>query len=92
MPGFEWLVGQLYSWVPSKLGEALPPNPFAGGQESGRTLIVCRAPIQGAGFPGVGQTDLGVHPGKLVDGSCNVGYNGLELRSPVYDVLTVIVK
>jgi hypothetical protein len=40
---------------------------FAAGSESGRTLYLCRGSFAG-----------GVHPGKVVEGKCNIGYAGEE--------------
>jgi len=54
----------------------VPENAVVGGYESGRNLIVCRAEYAD-----------GIHPGKLVDCSCNIGYGDLEIVSNKFEVL-----
>ena len=62
-------------WVPAANG-AVPANAIIGGNETGRTLPVCRA-----------RYNKGVHPGKVVGKNCNFGYGGKEVLAPQYDVL-----
>jgi hypothetical protein len=62
-------------WVPAANG-TVPANAIIGGNETGRTLPVCRA-----------RFNNGVHPGKVVDKNCNFGYGGKEVLAPQYDVL-----
>jgi hypothetical protein len=50
-------------WIPST--ETLTGT--AHGEENGRILYVCQVSAHG-----------GVHPGKVVDGYCNIGYAGVE--------------
>jgi hypothetical protein len=47
-----------------------------GGQEGGTTLYLCRAAASD-----------GIHPGKLVGGKCNIGWNGEELSLDRYELL-----
>lgn len=46
------------------------------GFEPGRTLDICRARYRG-----------GLHPGKVVDGRCNVGWGGREILLNRFEVL-----
>lgn len=62
-------------WVPAANG-MVPANAIIGGNESGRTLPVCRASYQ-----------QGVHPGKVVGKNCNFGYGGKEVLASQYEVL-----
>lgn len=70
-------------WVPSRLGQPLPPNAIVGGIENtaginaGKNLYICRA-----------RWGNGMHPGKLLDGKCNIEYNGEEETAGDYEVLT----
>jgi hypothetical protein len=52
-------------WVSKKVLHS--PHAVAGGYENGDVLHVCLAQAHG-----------GFHPGKVVDGNCNIGYGGLE--------------
>jgi hypothetical protein len=61
-------------WVRKNV--SIPANAIAGGQENGGTLYVCRAPHNG-----------GLHPGKIVDGNCNIGWGGEEQVIRDYEVL-----
>lgn len=54
----------------------IPRNAVVGGEEFGRTLYVCQAPYAG-----------GIHPGKVVDGKCNITYAGREVPQPVFHIL-----
>lgn len=63
------------NWVPSSNGYA-PPNVVQGGYENGRPLAVCQTKYNG-----------GMHPGKLVGQTCNIGWGGREVLMPVYNVL-----
>ncbi len=47
-----------------------------GGQEPGRQLPICRA-----------NYNNGTHPGKLVDGRCNISYGGKEIQVGQFQVL-----
>lgn len=62
-------------WAPAANG-TVPANAIIGGNESGRTLPVCRA-----------RYSNGVHPGKVVGTNCNFSYGGKEVLAPQYDVL-----
>ena len=68
-----------YSWVPCDERQPLPPDAVRGGRESSdsTSYYVCRVEYSG-----------GVHPGKVVGKSCNIGYGGKEIVLPRYEVLT----
>lgn len=74
---FEVLTGNAASirWQAAP-GGALPPGTFAGGQEPGRLLYVCRAAYRS-----------GIHPGKVVAGRCNIGWGGKEIVLGGYEVM-----
>lgn len=61
-------------WV--KFDNKIPPNAVNGGQEPGRILYVCRGEFKG-----------GIHPGKIVDGRCNIGWGGQERELKTFEVL-----
>lgn len=65
-------------WIDELNGYPLPSQAVLGGGENQppRMLYVCRASYQG-----------GMHPGKIVDGNCNIGWGGEEVRLPRYQVL-----
>jgi DM9 repeat len=76
-----------WNWVPWGIehGGTLPPNSFIGGSEtvlnSGgrvRQLYICQ----------IEDGLKGVHPGKVVEGYCNIGYDSKELKYGAYRVLT----
>ncbi|HYY57681.1 MAG TPA: DM9 repeat-containing protein [Pyrinomonadaceae bacterium] len=67
-------------WVETRFGQPVPAGAIALGQESsglnnGVTQYVCRA-LYGSGM----------HPGKLIGGQCNIGYEGREVERPKYEV------
>ncbi|MGA1133878.1 MAG: DM9 repeat-containing protein [Prochlorotrichaceae cyanobacterium] len=63
-----------YQWVRSLSGN---DQPVLGGQEAnGTSLALCRADYQG-----------GLHPGKVVNGRCNIGYGGEEIQLDRYETL-----
>jgi hypothetical protein len=62
-------------WVPAANG-VVPANAIIGGNETGRTLPVCRA-----------RYNQGVHPGKVVGKNCNFSTGGKEVLAPQYEVL-----
>jgi hypothetical protein len=51
-------------------------NAAVGGREGGTALYICRA-----------ATSDGIHPGKVVSGKCNIGWNGKELSLDRYELL-----
>ena len=61
-------------WI--KYSGSIPANAVNGGQEPGRTLFVCRGAFNG-----------GIHPGKLVDGRCNIGWGGGEHQLSSFEIL-----
>jgi len=67
---YQVLVGEGY-WA--KRGAT---GAYVAGMEGGRGLYLCRAHYI---EPDSGR-DLGVHPGKVVAGRCNIGYGGREVR------------
>jgi thiol-disulfide isomerase/thioredoxin len=66
-----------YYWL--KYNGTFPPDAFAGGEENGQPLYVCRANYQG-----------NLIPGKLVAGACNIAQNGTEIAiKSGYEILTL---
>jgi hypothetical protein len=55
----------------------LPANAFIGGSEGSRKLAVCRAAYKD-----------GTHPGKVVEGKCNIGWGGKEIVIGKFEVMT----
>lgn len=64
------------NWVAASNGQ-IPRGAFLGGSDKNRALYVCRA-----------EYSNGLHPGKLLDKYCNIGWGGQEILSPNYEVLT----
>ncbi len=60
----------------TKFEGKVPTNAVKGGQEPGRILYVCR-----------GNFRNGLHPGKIVDGRCNIGWGGKEHLLANFEVL-----
>lgn len=60
-------------WVPAP---GIQGRNVVAGSERGQPLHVCRAAYQG-----------GVHPGKAIAGSCNIGWGGKEIVVRDHDVL-----
>jgi hypothetical protein len=54
------------------------PNTVVGGFENGHPLFVCLADYRGQ------------HPGKLVDGTCNIGWGGRERRVHNFQLLLYV--
>lgn len=73
---FRVLVGEGLDWRTPKPGR-IPRNAVQGGFENGQPLYICHAQYR----------FHGVHPGKVVDGACNIGYGGREIRLEQYQVL-----
>ncbi len=81
-PTFEVLSAPqgVFNWVPMRQGQALPAQAVvAGKHRSGPNLVVCRADMGD-----------GVHPGKVWNGNCHVGWGGREMIKPAFDVLVSI--
>jgi hypothetical protein len=76
--GFKGHMKKPYRWVPMHIGEPLPNRAVVGGfQPSPRSVLyVCRAHYNG-----------GVHPGKLYEGQCNIGWGGEEVVLREFEVL-----
>lgn len=68
------------TWMSSQAGQPLPPGSLLGGRDSdlNADLYVCRVNING-----------GTHPGKLLNGYCNVsfGNNGTQFQN--YEVAVI---
>lgn len=62
-------------WVAASNGR-IPRGAVVGGQESNRPLYICRA-----------THNNGLHPGKLVQRNCNIGWGGKEVLKSSYEVL-----
>ena len=54
----------------------IPFTAVEGGFEQNRNLYICRAEFHG-----------GLHPGKVVNGKCNIGWGGKEVTLDSFDVL-----
>ena len=65
-------------WVEMSEGDPLPGHTVIGGSQPhpAATLFVCRA-----------NYNEGVHPGKLLQGRCNIGWGGREISLDHYQVL-----
>jgi len=61
-------------WV--KFNGEVPNNAVVGGVESHRELPICRCEFNGA-----------MHPGKVVEKACNIGYGGAEKAIRSFEVL-----
>lgn len=57
-------------------GEAIPSNAVIGGVETHRSLAICRCEYKG-----------GIHPGKVVEKACNIGWGGKEIIVKKFEVL-----
>lgn len=66
-------------WLPMHFGDPLPRHVVRGGSQPypPARLYVCRGFYNG-----------GVHPGKLFQGHCNIGWGGNEIVLNQYEVLT----
>lgn len=66
------------TWVEMMRGYAIPYNVVVGGFDPAErvNLYVCRGNYGG-----------GIHPGKLIDGMCNISWGGMEVRLDRYQVL-----
>ena len=73
MFSFNSAIAQL-EWV--KFDGTLPDHTVIGGVETHRSLPICRCNFKGA-----------MHPGKVVDNRCNIGYGGLEKMVRSFEVL-----
>lgn len=75
IPNFEWGLASGF-WASPTGGLA---NPLIGGQENGQARMVCKARyIDGAGV------DRGWHPGKVINGNCNITWGGSEIPIAVF--------
>lgn len=70
---------QGFHWVSLNTGQPLPRHAVVSGSQPvpPATLFVCRAFYRG-----------GVHPGKLYEGRCNIGWGGSEVSLTQYEVLS----
>ena len=51
---------------------------YVAGSENGKGIPICRVSHEG-----------GIHPGKLIQGKCNIAYADRELELPTFEVLYV---
>lgn len=70
-----------WSWVATDSTQPVPAYTVVAGNEPAtgggtRTLYVCRAPYAG-----------GLHPGKILNGVCHIGYGGTEYSLNTYEAL-----
>lgn len=72
---FRILVSDNLRWRSVRDGR-IPSSAIAGGGERGQPLYVCQARYSG-----------GIHPGKVFDGSCHIGYNGRDIARPDFRIL-----
>ncbi|MEQ8195313.1 MAG: DUF3421 domain-containing protein [Rhodospirillales bacterium] len=81
LPRYEVLTGNAahVAWIPVIQGK-MPGNAYVGGSEAARKLFVCRARFGQGG-------NVGIHPGKAVDGRCHIGWGGREIPLPVFEVM-----
>lgn len=65
-------------WLAMSSGMPLPAGIVVGGSQPNppATLFVCRTNYNG-----------GMHPGKLINGYCNIGWGGQEISATNYEVL-----
>lgn len=63
-------------WIKSNVSLPVPRYAVVGGTEPGRLLFICRVPYNGS-----------LHPGKLVEGRCNISYFGREIALNSYEML-----
>lgn len=63
-------------WIQAFSGRHYPVNTVVGGGENGRPLFVCHARYNGS-----------LHPGKVVNGRCNITYAGKEIAFNRYQIL-----
>ncbi|ARN83037.1 DM9 repeat-containing protein [Methylocystis bryophila] len=76
---------EAWEWTPWGLehGTTPPPGAFLGGTEQvtgenrTRQLWICQI-----------EDTIGIHPGKVVEGYCNIGYDSKERKYGSYRVLT----
>jgi len=68
--------GGAFQWIAAS-GGSVPSGAVVGGREAnGQPLYVCRGSYRG-----------GVHVGKIVGASCNIGWGGSEVPVASYEVL-----
>lgn len=60
--------------------------PVVGGEEGGRSLVVCRGEHRTLATPSGPWRSHGTHSGKVVGGACVVGYGGGEVSIEPYEV------
>lgn len=65
-------------WIPRRYGDRIFPGMVKGGSQPYpfSNLYLCRAAYKG-----------GLHPGKLFQGHCNIGWGGKEIVLDRYEVL-----
>ena len=65
-----------YSYYWEQYRGYIPSNAIAGGEERGRELLICQSRYMD-----------GMHPGKVVDGRCNITYGGQEMLTSEFNLL-----
>jgi hypothetical protein len=75
------------TWVPWGIehGGTLPPNSFIGGSE---TVVNSNGRVRQLYICQIEDGLKGIHPGKVVEGYCNIGYDSKEIKYGAYRVLT----
>jgi len=68
------VVSAQLEWI--KFDGELPENAVIGGVETHRSLAICRCNYKGA-----------MHPGKVVERRCNIGWGGKEIGLKRFEVL-----
>lgn len=64
------------NWITASYGR-IPKYAIIGGYDGdGKPLYICRAKYEG-----------GIQPGKIVGENCNFSFNGIEVMTPIYQVL-----
>jgi phospholipase C len=76
---YDYPANQVASCAPLRWvnGTPIPVGTASGGEQFGRNLYVCRANYQG-----------GVHPGKVYENTCYIGWGGREVGITSFEVLT----
>ena len=65
-------------WTGVSPTKAMESNVLLIGEEKGQRLPLCRAAHSG-----------GLHPGKVVNGRCHIGFAGAEMNVETFEVLTL---
>lgn len=63
-------------WVGASSAQPLPSNVLQAGEDGGQPVYLCRAPYS-----------AGMHPGKIVSGTCHITYGVKQVEVSDYQVL-----